>query len=89
MFSPTSPKKEIPHIFNITPPKEALVHILYGYIIYKEEIYHRNTCDQIFTDGEGFVYIHPNKSKSQTGKALNVVTIDIIVPNTLISYNEG
>ena len=30
-----------------------------------------NTCAQIFTDGEGFVYVRP---MSQYGEALNAVT---------------
>ena len=45
-----------------------------------------NTCAQTFTDGEGFVYIHPMQSKSQSGEDLNIVIKDIGVPNTLISY---
>ena len=48
-----------------------------------------NTCAQIFTDGEGFVYVHPIQYKSQAGEYLNVVTRDIGVPNTLISDNTG
>ena len=44
-----------------------------------------NTCAQIFTDGKGFTYVHPMKSKAQSGEALHKVTIDIGVPNTLIS----
>ena len=44
---------------------------------------------QILTDREGFVYVHPMRSKSQYGKYLNVVTRDIGVPKTLISYNAG
>ena len=46
-----------------------------------------NTCAQIFMDGEGFVYVHPMKSKSQAGEYLNVVTRYNGVPNTLISDN--
>ena len=41
MFRSTNPNKEIPHIFNLTTPKETLMHILYGYIIFKAGIYHR------------------------------------------------
>ena len=38
---------------------------------------------------EGFVFAYPMQSKSQGGEALNVVTRDIGVPNTLISDNPG
>ena len=48
-----------------------------------------NTCSHIFTDREGFIYVHPMVSKSQSGEALNVVTRGIVVPNTLISDNAG
>ena len=48
-----------------------------------------NTCDQIFTDGEVFVYVHPMKYKSQAGEDLNVTTRDIGVPKTLILDNTG
>ena len=48
-----------------------------------------DTYAKIFTDREGFVYFHPMQSKSQAGEALNVVTRDIAVPNTLILYNPG
>ena len=37
------------------------------------------------TDAEGFVYIHPMKSKSQAGEALSKVTMDIGIPNCIIS----
>ena len=43
-----------------------------------------NTCAQIFTDVEGFVYVYPMRSKSQSGEDFNVATRDIGVPNTLI-----
>ena len=33
----------------------------------------------------GFTYVHPMKSKAQAGEALHKVTIDIGVPNTMIS----
>ena len=33
LFRPTDPNKEIPHRFNLTTPKEALIQILYGYVI--------------------------------------------------------
>ena len=66
------------------------MQILYGYIICKSEIHHRgNTCAQIFTDREVFLYVHPMQSKSQYGETLNVVTRDIGIPNTLISHNSG
>ena len=40
-FGPTTHNKEIPHRFDLKTPKEAFMHILYGYIICKAEIYHR------------------------------------------------
>ena len=48
-----------------------------------------NTCAQIFTEREGFVYLHSMKSKSQAVEAINLVARDIGVPNTLISDNSG
>ena len=48
-----------------------------------------NTCNKIFTDGEGFIYVNPMLSKSQAVKYLNVVIRDIGIPNTLISDNAG
>ena len=30
LFRPTTPKKEIPHIFNLTMPKEDFMHSLHG-----------------------------------------------------------
>ena len=48
-----------------------------------------NICAQIFTDGEGFIYVNPMESKSQAGEYLNVVTRDIGVPNTLILDYAG
>ena len=39
-------------------------------------------------DGKGFVYVHPMKSNSKSGEALNVATRYIIVPTNLISENE-
>ena len=48
-----------------------------------------NTCTQIFTDREGFVYVHPMRSDSQYGEALNALAGDIGVPNTLISDHAG
>ena len=44
-----------------------------------------NTCAQMFTDGDGFTYVHPMKSKAQAGEALHKVTKDVGVPNTIIS----
>ena len=38
-------------------------------------------------NGEGFIYVHPMRSKSQAVESLNVVTRDIGVPNTLIPGN--
>ena len=43
----------------------------------KEKSLLGNTCAQIFTDGEGFTYVHPMKSKSQAGEALNKATMDV------------
>ena len=43
----------------------------------------------MFTDGKGFTYVHPMKSKAQAGEALHKVTIDVGVPNTLISDGAG
>ena len=40
LFSRNTPNKEIPHIFNLTTPKENLMQILYKYDICKAEIYH-------------------------------------------------
>ena len=40
-------------------------------------------------DGEGFVFVHPMRPKSQSGEALNVATRGIGVPKTLISNNRG
>ena len=62
----------------------------YTYILFAKEKYIiGTTCAQIFTDGEGFVYVQPVRYKSQAGEDLNVITRDIEVPNTLISYNAG
>ena len=47
-----------------------------------------NTCARIFTDGKGFTYVHPMKSKDQAGEALHKVTIDVGVPNTMISDGD-
>ena len=48
-----------------------------------------NTCAQIFTDGEVFVFVHLMQSKIQAGEDFNVVTRDVVVLNTLISDNAG
>ena len=55
----------------------------------KEKSLLGHTCAQIFTDGEGFVYVHPMTTKAHAGDALNCVTRDIGIPNTLISDNAG
>ena len=34
-FIPTTLNKEITHIFNLTTPKEDIMHILYVYVIFK------------------------------------------------------
>ena len=46
-----------------------------------------NKCAQMFTDGEGFAYVHPMRSKSEAGEALQRVAMDVGVPNTII--NDG
>ena len=46
-----------------------------------------NTCAHIFTDREGFVYVHPMQSKSQAREALNVATRNIGFLDTLLSDN--
>ena len=47
-LGPATPNKEIPHRFNLTIPKEYIMHILYAYVIYKSEIYHRkHMCSNI------------------------------------------
>ncbi len=51
----------------------------------KEKSITGNTCAQLFTDGEGFVYTHPMRSKAQAGEALSKVTKDVGVPNIIIS----
>ena len=48
-----------------------------------------NTCAQIFTSGDVFVYVHPMQYNSQYGEFLHLVKRDIGVPNTLISDNAG
>ena len=44
-----------------------------------------NTCAQMFTDGNSFAYVHPMKTKASAGEALQKITKDVGVPNTLIS----
>ena len=51
----------------------------------KEKSITGNKCAQMFTDGDGFAYVHPMKSKSQAGEALNKVTLNVGVPNCIIS----
>ena len=48
-----------------------------------------NTCAKIFTDDEGFVYVHPMQSKWQAIADFNVMTKGVGVPNTLISDDTG
>ena len=48
-----------------------------------------NTCAQMFTNGKGFSYVHPMKSKAQAGEAIHKVTIDVGVPSTMISDSAG
>ena len=48
-----------------------------------------NTCDQIFMNGKGFIYVHPMQSKLKYGEVLNVATMNIGLPNTLVSENTG
>ena len=44
---------------------------------------------QIFTNGEGSVYVHPMQYKSQAGGVLNLGKRDIRVPSTPVSHNAG
>ena len=55
----------------------------------KEKSIVGNQCAQLFTDGEGFTYVHPMESKGQAGEALHKVTSDVGIPNTLISDGAG
>ena len=43
----------------------------------------------MFTDGKGFTYVHPMRSKAQAGEALHKVTINVGVPTTMISDGAG
>ncbi len=43
-----------------------------------------NTCAQLFTDGEGAIFIYPMKSKSKAGDQLIELTHDVGIPNELI-----
>ena len=60
------------------------MHIYRDALFSKQKSIMGNTCAQIFTDREGFAYVQPMQSKSQAGEALNVVTRDSGVLNTLI-----
>ena len=60
------------------------MHIYMHTLFAKQKSIIGNTCAQIVTDGEGFVYAHPMISQSQAEEALNLVTRYIGVPNTLI-----
>ena len=51
----------------------------------KEKSLVGNICAQMFTDAEGFVYVHLMKLKSLTGEALNKITLDVGVHNCIIS----
>ena len=42
----------------------------------------------MFTDAEGFAYVHPMKSKSQAGEALQKVTMDVGIPICIISDGD-
>ena len=42
-----------------------------------------NSCAQIFTDGEGFVWIEPMKSKAEAGESLKKLIQDVGIPNAL------
>ena len=42
-----------------------------------------NTCAQIFTDGEVFVWIEPMKSKSEAGESLKKLIQDVGITNAL------
>ena len=43
----------------------------------------------MFTDGSSFAYVHPMKSRASAGEALQKITKDVGVPNTLISDCAG
>ena len=45
-----------------------------------------NTCCQIFTDGKGFIWAEPMKSKADAGNALHKFMQDVGIPNEL-SYD--
>ena len=47
------------------------------------------TCTIIFTDGKGYVYLHPMQYNSEYEEALDVATRDKGSPKTLISENAG
>ena len=57
-FSPASPNKEIPRRFNITTHKEVLIHIYTDTFFAKQKYIIGNTYYQIFTDRDGFIYVH-------------------------------
>ena len=89
LLSPTTPNTKILQIFNLITHKEDHVHILYGCVILKSEICHRkHMCSNICGHRRIF-YVHPMRSKSQSGEALILVTRYIGVPNALILYNSG
>ena len=75
-------------IYIISQRLRRIVCTFYTYALFKKQKYIiGNTCAQISTYGEVFVYVRPMQYKSQSVKAFNVVPRDIGVPNTLISYN--
>ena len=88
-FRPDTSNKEIPHIFNITTPKDSLMHILYRYVICEVEIYHRKQMCSNIQGRIWLFYVHLMISKSRAGDSLNVVTRDIGLPNTLVWDNAG
>ena len=76
------------HTDIISQRLRRIVCTFYTYALFKKQKYIiGNTCAQISTYREVFVYVRPMQYKSQSVKAFNVVPRDIGVPNTLISYN--
>ena len=78
------------HADLISPRLSSISYTFYTCALFAKHKYIiGNTCAQIFTYGEGFVYIHPMQYKSQSGEVFNVVIRDIGVLNALISDNSG
>ena len=47
-----------------------------------------NNVEQVYTDGQGFVYVDPRNSKSLAGLTLDKLTKNIGIPNTIIYYGD-